>query len=64
MNNTVPDFIIPDSDLTAEELKEEERELEAKRPKIERRLREGKKSDVNIFDFLNELKASKNHIIQ
>lgn len=53
--NTVPDFLIPDSDLTAEELQEEERELEARRPEIERRLREDKSTGEDIRVLLRKL---------
>lgn len=53
------DYIIYDDELTAEELAEEEREIEARRPEIERRLKDKKVVNVDIFEFLKDLKASK-----
>lgn len=51
-------YIIYDDELTAEELAEEDREIEARRPEIERRLK-NKSKTMDAFEFLKTLKSSK-----
>ena len=45
--------------MTKEELAEEERDLQARMPEIERRLRENNVSKQDIFELLDELEAEK-----